>query len=279
MVKHLIPKSLAEALQYLYDGKYQVIAGGTDLMVQNRSSAETPPLFNSNMLYISNIRELNYIKKAADQIHIGSMTPLATILKNSKTPQLLKDVIELMASPAIRNVATLGGNIANASPAGDSLVALYLLDAIIVVSSIYQDRYVPVEKLITGPKKTTVKQTELIKEIIIPIKTFTKQKWIKVGGRQADAISKVSFAGAITIKENIVTDFRISLGAIFKTVLRDRAVENRFKNITLKQFKNVKNSLITHYKNIINPIDDHRSNKEYRKKVALNMIEDFIDKI
>ncbi len=278
MVKHTIPKTLKEALSYLYEEKYQIIAGGTDLMVQRRGAAETPPLFNQNMLYVFNLDELKYVKKEGNQILIGSMTSLSDILKHKDTPQLLKDVIAVMASPAIRNTATLGGNIANASPAGDSLVALYLLDAIVVTSSIYQTRYMPIEKLIIGPKKTKIKTTEIITEIVIPVNEFTHVKWMKVGGRQADAISKVSFAGAITIKDNNITDFRIALGAISATVLRNRDIEKKFKHLSVEQLKNVKNSVITCYKDIINPIDDHRSTKKYRQQVALNLIDEFIEK-
>ena len=80
------------------------------------------------------------------------MTSLETLLHHPHTPKLLKDVIKEMASPGIRNVATLAGNIANASP-GDSLVALYLLDAVVVLSSKKQTRHLPIDQVILGPKK------------------------------------------------------------------------------------------------------------------------------
>ncbi len=279
MVKHVIPKNVSEALNYLYDGDYKVIAGGTDLMIQKRNSAELPPNFNSNMLYAFNLEELKYVIKEEHQLRIGSMTSLETLLHHPDVPQLLKDVIMEMASPGIRNMATLAGNIANASPAGDSLVVLYLMDAIVVLSSIYQNRYLPVEKVISGPRKTVIQSNELIKEIIIPNHDVTKTSWVKVGGRQADAISKVSFAGAITIKDDKVVDLRIALGAISKTVVRDRNIEKLYRQETIAHLKDEVNNVLSHYKDIISPIDDQRSTKDYRIKVALNLIEDFINKL
>jgi len=279
MVKHTIPKNLEEAINYLYQGDYQVIAGGTDLMIQKRNSADLPPLFNTNLLYAFNLEELKYVIKDEKQIRIGSMTSLEMLLHHPDVPQLLKDVIIEMASPGIRSVATLAGNIANASPAGDSLVALYLLDAIVVLSSMNQNRYLPIEKVILGPRKTCIQNNEIIKEIVIPIPQFTKTTWVKVGGRRADAISKVSFCGAVTIKKGVVTDFRIALGAVYMTVIRNRQIEKLYKDISLDDLKNDAINVLSHYKELIKPIDDQRSNKEYRNQVALNLIEDFIKQI
>ncbi len=279
MVKHAIPKNVSEALNYLYDGDYKVIAGGTDLMIQKRNTAELPPNFNSNILYAFNLEELKYVIKEKHQLRIGSMTSLETLLHHPDVPQLLKDVIMEMASPGIRNMATLAGNIANASPAGDSLVVLYLMDAIVVLSSIYQNRYLPIEKIITGPRKTVIQSNELIKEIIIPNHVVTQTSWVKVGGRQADAISKVSFAGAITIEDDRVVDLRIALGAIYKNVVRDRNIEKLYRQETIAHLKDEVQNVLSHYKDIISPIDDQRSTKDYRFKVALNLIEDFINKL
>lgn len=279
MVKHIIPKNLQEALNYLYTSDYHVIAGGTDLMIQKRNTADLPPLFNANMIYLFNLEELKYVIKEETQVRIGSMTSLETLLHHDDVPQLLKDVIKEMASPGIRNMATLAGNIANASPAGDSLVPLYLMNALVVLSSVNQNRYLPIEKVIIGPRKTVIQNYELIKEIVIPINPFTKTSWVKVGGRQADAISKVSFAGAVTIENDRVIDFRIALGAVYMTVIRNRPIEKMYRNMSLDSFKKLIPNILTQYQELIKPIDDQRSNKIYRQQVTLNLIKDFIEKI
>jgi CO/xanthine dehydrogenase FAD-binding subunit len=279
MVKQVIPKNLKEAIAYLNQEEYQVVAGGTDLMIQKRNTADLPPVFNSNILYAFNLDELKYVIKEETQIRIGSMTSLETLLHHPDVPQILKDVIIEMASPGIRNVATLAGNIANASPAGDSLVALYLMDAIVVLSSLNKERQVSIDKVILGPRKTSIAKNELITEIILPINKFSQTSWVKVGGRRADAISKVSFAGAVKVDKDIVVDFRISLGAIFMTVVRNLEIENRYKNMSVQALKDNTQQVLNDYQKLIKPIDDQRSNKVYRSQVALNLIEDFIRKI
>jgi len=181
-----------------------------------------------------------------------------------------------MASPAIRNVATLSGNIANASPAGDSLVALYLLNAHIVLESLNGQRVLPIEHLITGPRQTLIAKDEIIKEIIVENPEFSKIQWIKVGGRKADAISKISYLSAIHIKEGLITDFRITLGAVYKTVIRSKEIESTCIGKTIKEIKERINTILSLYEGLIQPIDDQRSNRIYRKKVALNIVEKWI---
>ena len=277
MVKHIIPKQYEDALRYLSDRTFKVMAGGTDLMIQKRGTRETPPKFDSNMLYCFNLKELNYVHKEKNFIHIGSMTTLETLLYHQDVPEIMKKVIAEMASPAIRNTATLAGNIANASPAGDSLVALYLLNAKIVLESLDGKRILPIEHLITGPRQTLIAKDEIIKEIVIENLSFSKIQWTKVGGRKADAISKISDLSAVIIEHGKVVDFRIALGAVYKTVIRSKEIESTCIGIEINKLKENKNTILSLYEGLIQPIDDQRSNRIYRKKVALNLIEKWID--
>jgi len=279
MVKQIIPANYREALSLLNEEPYQIIAGGTDLMIQKRNTAGLPPKFEKNLLYLFNLKELKVVIKEPSQIRIGSMTSLEDLLDHPNTPLLLKQVIAEMASPAVRNVATLSGNIGNASPAGDSLVPLYLLDAVVVLESIGGIRRLPIEEVIVGPRKTVIRANELIREIIIPDQDFTKVQWTKVGGRRADAISKVSFAGTVMIKNQTIQDFRITLGAVYQTVIRNRSIEASIIGQTVSALKAEAETILAQYEPLIRPIDDQRSNKDYRKQVALNMIKDFIMKI
>jgi len=276
MVNHVIPNTYLDALRYLSDQTFKVIAGGTDLMIQKRGTRETPPNFDSNMLYCFNLKELNYVHKEKLHIHIGSMTPLEVLLHHQDIPEIMKQVIAEMASPAIRNVATLSGNIANASPAGDSLLALYLLNAKIVLESLNGKRVLPIDQVITGPRQTVISKDEIIKEIRIENPKFSKIQWTKVGGRRADAISKISCLSAVQIKNNKVIDFRLTLGAVYKTVIRTKEIESKCIGLTLDQLKENKNTILSLYEGLIQPIDDQRSNRIYRKKVALNIIENWI---
>lgn len=276
MVEHMIPNSYQEALDILKEGTFKVIAGGTDLMIQKRKTAGLVPNFESNMLYTFNLEELKYINKDEHGVTIGSMTSMETLLHHKDTPDLLKEVILDIASPALRYVATLAGNIANASPAGDSLVPLYLLDAVIILESVYGIRKLPIEKVILGPRLTSIHPTEMIKEIFIPNHEFSYTKWVKVGGRKADAISKVSFCGATLVKDGKISDLRIALGSVYKTVIRNRDVERILTEEALIQLKQNPEVVVALYQSLIQPIDDQRSTKVYRKQVAKNLIKDFM---
>ncbi|TVP85519.1 MAG: xanthine dehydrogenase family protein subunit M [Acholeplasmataceae bacterium] len=279
MVRHIIPKDLSEALKHLDENTFRVIAGGTDLMIQKRSWAETPPAFDQDMLYILNLPELNHVNHTSDGLIIGAMTPLEDLLDHPDVPKLLKEVMLEMAGPGLRYVATLAGNIGNASPAGDSLVPLYLMDARIVLESLAGQRTLPIEAVITGPRQTVIRPNELIRDIVIPHQQFTHTRFIKVGTRKADAIAKVSFAGAALIEQGVTQDFRIALGAVYQTVIRDRDIEDTVVGKTLSWLKTHKQDLLDAYEPLIQPIDDQRSNKIYRKHVALRMIGDFIDRL
>ena len=275
-MKNITAKTLLEALNLLNDGNYKVLAGGTDLMVQNRAWSNTLPKFKEDILLISNLKELKYINQEDGYIHIGSLMTLEELKHHELTPKLLVEALEIMASPAIRNMATIGGNIGNASPAGDSLPVLYVLNALVILQSIKSVREIPIEEFILGPGKKELHKDEMIIEIKIPINNFSNFSFKKVGGRKADAISKVSFAGAVKIKNNLIQDFRISFGAVGPTVVRKNDIENKIIGTSVADLKlNIQN-ILNQYSKYVRPIDDQRSNKDYRKKVAINLLEEFI---
>ena len=275
MVRHFIPSSLEEALKILDKEKVEIIAGGTDLMVQRKRWADMVPDFEQT-INIINIPELSFIEAKDGKLHIGATTSMTDIMEHPKTPQLLKDAIYDIASPALRNMATIAGNIGNASPAGDTLPILYVMNAKLVLQSLIATRTVPINEVITGPRKTILKPNELIKEIIIPLTDFTTSSFVKVGGRKADAISKVSFTGAVALEGEIVQDIRIAFGAVGPTVIRDKEIETKMIEMNVNQIKDNLDVVLDSYGEIISPIDDQRSNKEYRKHVALNLLMDFL---
>jgi len=279
MVKHFIPKNLSEALEYINSYNVTIVAGGTDVMVQKRSWANLPPRIEGHIMYIANLEQLNYIKTIDNHLHIGATTPLSDVLEYPDTPKILKEAIEIIATPALRNVGTIAGNIGNASPAGDTLPILYLEEALIVLESVNNRKILPISEVIIGPRKTIINTDEIITEIIIPTNKHTKSRFVKVGGRKADAISKVSFAGSVQIEENKITDLRICFGAVAPTVIRNKDIESQFIGMDLNDLRGNYQNIIDKYEPIIKPITDQRSNKNYRKKVALNLLKDFLKDI
>lgn len=277
MVKHHIPRTLKDALKILNANNCYIMAGGTDLMVMKHQRSGLIPNFDKDICYIANLKELQYIKEDEKGLHIGAGTKFVDIENSIIVPDLLKQIIHELASPNIRNMATMAGNVANASPAGDSIVGLYLLDAEIILESVNGTRSLPIEKFVLGVRKIKRDKNELIKEIFIPHHDDLNTYWRKVGSRAAESISKVTFAGGYEVDDNgIIKDFRMALGSVNITAARSREVEQKYIGMSVEELHNNVDNVIKDMSKFINPITDQRSTKAYRKKVSENIIRDFI---
>ena len=278
MINHFVPKNLAEALDILSKHNCYVMSGGTDLMVQKHRSSGLLPTFDKDILYVSNLDELDYIKEDRENIYIGSETRFSEMLVSPTIPDIFKQVIQEIASPAIRNMATMAGNIANASPAGDSIVPLNLFNARVKLESKGNKREVLVKDFILGVRKIDRHQDEMITEIIIP-KTDLTFSYTKVGSRKAESITKVSFMGAFKTEKGIVKDLRICFGSVATKVVRSVEIEQKYTNISVNELRARIDDIINEYDWIVTPITDQRSTKEYRKKVAFNLLRQFLKTI
>lgn len=279
MGQKLIPQNLNEALRFLNEYNCKIVAGGSDIMLQKKNVAGSLPRFEEDVLFISNLDELNYERLEEDGLHIGATKNMESILENDLTPDILKDCLRELASTNIRHFATLTGNIANASPAGDSVVVDVALDAKIKISCVNGVRYEEVNDFIKGVRKIDLNKNEMIEEIIFPIKKYNRYIWYKVGSRKAESISKVSFAATYNINNDIIDDISIAFGSVFIKTVRSKEIEDEIKGLTIKEFKNKKDYFIDKYKTIISPITDQRSTKEYRNQVAINILEMVFNKI
>ena len=217
MVKHFYPQTLAEALEILDKNDCYIMMGGTDLMVQKHRSCGLLPNFDRDVIYVSHLKELQFIRDDGKELHIGAAVKYIDLLNSDLVPQYLKDVINEIASPQIRNMATLTGNIGNASPAGDSLPALYAFDARLIIQNAHGTRESLLKDFILSVRKTTHKKEEIITEIIIP-KNNLKYYWKKVGSRNSESISKVSLFSTslerttvtLTLPKAILKSLRVS---------------------------------------------------------------------
>jgi CO/xanthine dehydrogenase FAD-binding subunit len=276
MVKNKItsyrPDTLAEALLHLNMEPLIIIAGGTDLMVKNRNWSTLAPNFKNDVIFISHLPELAYVFKDEEGIHIGSAMTLEELLHHDDVPTLLKDALKIMGSPAIRHMGTIGGNVGNASPAGDTLPVLYVLNAMITLASMDGKRSVSIEEFILGPGETSKKDNEVIKEIVIEDKEFDSIYYKKVGGRKTDSISKVCFVGCASVDAGKVVDFRVAFGAVGPTIVRKTVLEENFIGLLVED---VVDRVVTDYFGHIRPINDQRSNAIYRKQISMNLLEDF----
>lgn len=244
-------------------------------MVKKKNWAGVEPVFDKPVVFIGGLKEISEIKAENGILSIGGACTLSAIAGSALIPEFMKPVFLNMASPAIRNIATLGGNICNSSPAGDSLPLLYALDAYLVLQKSGARREVPVKDFITGPGRNTAGQDEILTEVRIPIEEFGIYEYRKVGTRKSTALSKVSFMGIAKVREGVISDIRLAFGAVGPTVVRDRNMEKEVIHMSLNGMVDIP-KIKSMYESIIKPIDDQRSTEKYRRETALRLLEDFI---
>jgi len=279
MVDGFRPETLREALEIRKQSDCLPIAGGTDLMVQKARGFALKPDFDKPLLFIGHLPELQQIIIENNQVDIGAGVLLSDLIKSAKIPAVFQKAISLMASPPSRNIATIGGNICNASPAGDTLPYLYAVDARLVLKSASGERIVPISEFVTDPKQNDLKYDELLTQIIIPNRKFDVNYYKKIGQRKGMSLSKASFTGLADIENSNVTDIRIAFGSVAPTIVRSREIEASIIGKPVSEIKAAVPEIVKKYAPLIRPIDDARSSAAYRKKVSLRLLEDFLKNI
>lgn len=283
MVDSYRPKDLKDALSIRAEYSATPLAGGTDLMVRYQSWAGTLPLFKNSIMFVGHLKEINFVKKEAKDntgtLIIGGTATLTSVANHPDTPVVLREAVLSIAAPALRNNATLTGNICNASPAGDSICALYALDAVIVIEKSSSSREVPITEFITGPGRTVLADDELVTAIKVPLKASSVNDFTKVGTRRANALSKLSFTGIADYKNGRIDSIALTFGAVGPTVVRSALLEKKLTGLSGSELKAKISSVVNDYSTVIVPIDDQRSTAVYRKKVALNLLEKYLKEL
>lgn len=277
------PATLGEALDDLAaHAGARPFAGGTDLMVV-LEAGHLPP---GRYVDLQHCHELLGIEHGSEGVAIGAMTSY-TEIRNS--PELATDypLLGMAAAEtggvATQNRGTIGGNIANGSPAADTPPALLVYDASLELVSARGMRRVPYDAFHQGYKKMDLQPGEIIARIHMPPRPVVRQKldavswrdyYRKVGTRRAQAISKVCFAGSIQTDAGVVKDVRIALGSVAPTVIRARRAEDalRGKRLDAAAIDEAGRALLSE----IAPIDDIRSTAQYRARVAVNLLREFL---
>jgi len=276
MVKSFHPGSLEEAVALRASEGALPFAGGTDLMVRYRYESSAVPDFPAPVLFLGHLKELRSIRRMDHGVSVGAAVTLSEVLESELIPAILKEAAATIAAPGIRNAATMAGNICNASPAGDTICALYALDAGVKLTSPKAERVVPISRFITGPGKTQLHRDELLTEIIIPDFKESFHYFRKVGTRRANALSKLSIAAAVRITDETVEDIRIAVGAVAPTVVRSLELEKQMQGMKRSELLGRAEDIFSAYGDMIRPIDDQRSTARYRKQVALNLLRYFL---
>lgn len=272
-VKCFIPETLEEALRIRKETGATILAGGSDLMVSNSMGAGITPAFRGDVMIITGLRELKGITETADTVEIGALTTSAEIARSPIVPELLKDAASRMGAIALRNSATIGGNIANASPKGDMPQPLILMDAEVVLKSLDGERRVLVDDFIIAHKKTELRDDEIITGVVIPKPQFTHIFYRKIGMRRANAISKLTLSAAATVRDGVLADFRASSGAAGPKVARSRKAEEILIGRKLEELSACKEEFLDAWNGVISP----HAMPEYRRNTTRRMLAFFID--
>ncbi len=242
------------------------MSGGTDLLVKIRMGKISP----QKIVSTSKISTLHFIDENDDEIVIGSTITHAELLEYKPLREafpVLFDAIYTIGSPQIRNRGTLVGNVMNASPAGDGLLALYLLDAKIEISN---GDAVNIDEFVVSPGRTILPKGEYVKSIHIPKSKWDHHYFEKVGQRNSMTISIVSIGWLIKCGSEAIENLRIAFGSVAPTILRLKDVEKFSKGKKIdEKFVHVVSDMV---KERVNPIDDVRGSAQYRKKLCSNLM-------
>jgi len=276
------PKSLEQAISLLqrYGNKAVILAGGTDLLVELKNGLRHP----AHVIDIKKVRELASIEKTVNgELHLSPLMTLQN-LSSASTLQggwnLLAQAASKIGSWQVRNRGTLGGNICHASPSGDTLSALFCLDARVKMISSRGKRSMAIEEFFLGPGETALKSGELLTEVIIPpIPDGAKGTYKKFSLRRAMDLAMVGVAVLAwgDLAKKMVEEVRIGLGAVGPKPIRARRAEQVLKNMEITEAVLAKAAELGVEETV--PISDVRGSDWYRREMTKQLIEEAIREI
>jgi len=279
--RYVAPRSLEEAAGILRAGNVTILAGGTDLMPQTQAGRAA---FQPVLMNIRRIADLEGIGEAGGIVRIGALTTITQLMQSAlvrERLQILWQACDHFASDQIRNAATLGGNLCNASPAGDTLVPLLVLDALVVLAGkpngALVSRKVPVAEFFTGPGKTARAPFELVVAIEVPLPPDGFHgEFYKLGTRPALDIAGVSIGLGGVREGKGLRNARVAFGAVAPTPIRAPCTEAALEGKALDD--PTIEAAVAAAAAEVRPISDFRASAWYRVEMIRNnlrrMLED-----
>lgn len=252
------------------DAQIAFLAGGTDVVPRINMERDEVPFDEKPPMLIVSLAGLGLdkVEEKDGVLKIGAMTKLSELENNAaiaeKTPALY-DAIQAMAGKSVKNAATIGGNIMNASPAADTLPALFVLDASLTLKSAAGEREVKVSEFFTGPGKTAAKEGEILAAICIKPGTG-RSSFQKLGRRAAESLSVVNAAAYIEMQDGKIKAAKIAVGSAAPTVKSCQKAADKLIGLTPEE-KAVKEAS-AFVNDELSPIDDIRASAWYRLEVA-----------
>ncbi len=251
-------------------GGHRPIAGGTDLMVQLEADVAEPP---AAVLDLWRLDELRGISTDGYDVSVGALTTYTELRRSPVISARLPALAEAAATVGaaqIQNRGTIGGNICNASPAGDSLPVLLAVDATFDLGSTAGVRTVPAREFWTGYRQTALREDELLLRVRFPVERARRTRFRKVGTRAAQAISKVVLALSYRLDDDTWRDVRLALGSVAPTTIRAHQTEAVLEGAWPQA--SVADEAAAVLAGEISPIDDVRSTADYRRSVSARVL-------
>jgi len=269
---YLQPTSIAETLALLqqFAGQARIVAGGTDVLVELQRGVQP----TTTLIDITALHELKYVRYENDCLYLGA---LATHNDVVASPACVEHALPLaqacweVGAPQIRTRATVAGNLITASPANDTITPLMALSAQVVLTSSAGERVVPLRDFYRGVRRTVRQPDELLREIRVPaMQANQRGLFLKLGLRQAQAISVINIAFVLTFAGEQVSDAQVTLGSVAPTIVHASTVEAYLKGKRLdaqvcREAGQLTNEDAT-------PINDVRASAAYRRATLANLV-------
>ena len=270
----LRPLTLSEALQALAsDPQARPLAGGTDLVVQMRAGRR-----RIGTLVDLGALDLAYVREREGGVEIGACTSMEAIGSDPRVRAVCPALVEaarMVGAWPIQCRATLGGNLANASPAADTAPPLLAADARVLLASARGRREVPITELFVGPGATSMAAGELMLAVFVPPwlrpPGRAVDRFVKVGPRREQIISVVSLAARIAVSGGVVADVRLALGSVAPTPFRARSAERFLLGGVVSAATRRQAAAVI--QEDIAPIDDVRAPADYRRVAAAVLLD------
>lgn len=271
MMKIIFPETLEalwQARQEYPDAS--VLAGGTDLFVNLRSKRIQPAV----LIGLERLKELNFITTDGDKLVVGAAVCLEELRNHQALArlQVLREALDSFASPPIRHSATVGGNLCTASPAGECLPPLYVLNATVTLARAAGQRELVIDDFIVGPGQTALRPGEIVTAVTIPLPPYDAlTSYSKVGKRKALAIAVTSMAlVAVPGRDRQLSCVRLAWGSVGPTVMVLPQIEELLtgKPLTAELLKQAADQVAL----AVKPIDDVRACAAYRRQLAGNLL-------
>ncbi|MBE0634366.1 xanthine dehydrogenase family protein subunit M [Candidatus Bathyarchaeota archaeon] len=272
------PETVQEAAKILkkHGSDSVALAGGTDIIVKMKDGSRRP----KHIVNLKKIPGLSGIKETSTGVEIGALTKIREIEKSTLIKEkypILHEAARVIGSVQIRNLATVGGNICNASPCADSAVGLLSLDAAVHIVGLEGERDVPLRSFFLGPGKTVLASGEILTSVKVPKTASGAKSVFNRVARVSMDLATISLAAVVKMKNGVVEDCRLAWGTVAPTAMRTRDVEEYLKGKELTD--EVIDEAAELASKSIKPREKGRSNGPYKRRVAKGFIIETLSKL